>query len=66
MLIGKTIDEAKSIIENYNNMIEEKEYDESKLGEAIVYNDVYKQPSRKNCATLFVRGMNRVINKEQE
>lgn len=64
MLIGKTTSEAKEIINNYLSMIEEHEYDSDKLGEAIVYNDVYKQPSRKNCATLFVRGISKVIDKE--
>ncbi len=52
ILIGKTIDEAIKIIEEYENMIDEKEYDESILEEAIVYSDVYKQPSRKKCALL--------------
>ena len=52
LLVGHTIDEAISIIENYNNMIEERKYDESLLGDSIVYEDVSKQPSRKKCATL--------------
>lgn len=52
LLIGKTIEEALQIIENYNNMIEEKAYDQTLLGEAQVYDDVAKQPSRKKCATL--------------
>ena len=52
LLIGKTIDEAIKIIEEYENMIDEKQYDESILEDAIVYSDVYKQPSRKKCALL--------------
>lgn len=52
LLKGKTIDEALEIIKNYDNMIEEKEYDKTKLGEANAYNDIAKQPSRKKCATL--------------
>ena len=52
LLIGKTIDEAIKIIEEYEKMIDEKEYDENILEEAIVYSDVYKQPSRKKCALL--------------
>lgn len=56
-LIGKTIDEALKIIENYDNMIEEKEYDRSLLGEAVVYDDIAKQPSRKKCATLTWNGV---------
>ena len=63
MLIGKTIDEAKKIINNYFNMIEEREYDKELLGEANVFEDMYKQPSRKTCATLFVRGVNSYLNK---
>ena len=57
LLIGKTIDEAINIIKNFDNMIEEKEYDEELLEEAIVYDDVSKQPSRKKCATLSWHGL---------
>lgn len=61
MLIGKRINDAINIIENYYNMIEEKEYDKELLGEANVYNDIYKQPSRKTCSTLFTKGILKVI-----
>jgi len=64
LLIGKSLDEAKEILVNYFNMIEEREYDKSLLGEANVYDDVYKQPSRKTCATLFARGISKVIGEE--
>ena len=62
MLIGKTINEAKDILNNYFKMIEEQEYDSNLLGEANVYDDIYKQPSRKTCATLFARGINNYLN----
>lgn len=61
MLIGKSIDEAKNILKNYFNMIEEQDYDKELLGEANVYEDMYKQPSRKTCATLFARGIGNYI-----
>ena len=61
-LIGKTIDEAKNIIDNYLKMIEEREYDEDLLGELNVYNDLYKQPSRKKCATLSTFGIEKIID----
>lgn len=64
MLIGKTLDEANEILKNYFNMIEEQDYDKNILGEAMVYEDMYKQPSRKTCATLFARGIGKLINKE--
>lgn len=57
ILVGKTIDEAMKIIENYDNMIEEREYDADKLEEALAYDDVSRQPSRKKCATLTWHGL---------
>ena len=64
MLVGKTLDEANIILENYFNMIEEKEYDKEILKEANVYDDIYKQPARKTCATLFARGIGKIFNDE--
>ena len=57
LLEGKTIDEAIHIISNYSDMIEEKDYNEDILEEAVVYDDVAKQPSRKTCATLSWQGL---------
>lgn len=57
LLIGKTIDEAINIIKNFDNMIEEKEYDKDLLEEACCFDDVSKQPSRKKCATLSWHGL---------
>ena len=57
LLEGKTIDEALEIIKNYDAMIEEKEYDKALLEEALVFDDVAKQPSRKKCATLSWHGL---------
>ncbi len=61
-LIGKTVDEVKNILINYNNMIDEKEYDPSVLEQAIVYNDVYKQPNRKKCVLLPWWGIEKAIS----
>ena len=60
-LIGKTIDEAKKYIENFENMINEKPYDESILKEAIVYDEIYKQGNRKTCALLPYKGIKKII-----
>ena len=65
LLIGKKISEVNDILKNYYNMIEEKEYDKDLLGEACVYDDIYKQPSRKTCATLFARGMEKIVNNKK-
>ena len=66
LLIGKTLDEAKEILNNYFNMIEEHEYNKDILEEANVFEDMYKQPSRKTCATLFARGISKIFNEEEK
>lgn len=60
-IIGKKVSEAKEILTNFSNMIEEKEYNEDILEEAIVYDDIYKQPSRKKCALLPWWGLEKVV-----
>lgn len=57
LLKGKTIDDAINIIENYNDMIEEHPYNQDLLEDAIAYEDISKQPSRKKCATLSWNGI---------
>ena len=61
-IIGKTLEEAKEIYSNFLNMIDEHEYNEEILEEAIVYNDIYKQPNRKKCALLPWWGFEKVMN----
>ena len=63
MLINKTVEEALGIINNYQNMIDEKEYNIEVLKEAIVYSDIAKQPNRKKCATLTWDGMEKLLEK---
>lgn len=61
-LIGKTIAEVKEIYQNYENMINENSYDENLLGDAIVYDDIARQPNRKKCALLPWWGIKKVID----
>lgn len=65
-LIGKTIEEATEYINNFENMINEKDYDESVLNDAICYADIYKQSNRKTCATLPYRGISEAILKDEK
>jgi nitrogen fixation NifU-like protein len=51
-LIGLTIDEAKEYVKNFENMIEEREYNPDILNEGLAYDTICKQKSRKTCATL--------------
>ncbi len=60
-MIGKTIDEAKVIVDNYEKMINEEEYDKELLGELNVYDEIYKQPNRKKCALLPFESIKKVM-----
>ena len=62
-LIGKTIDEANKLMDNYYNMIEEKEFDEELLGELNAYSEIYMQPNRKKCAIFPFETLKKVIRK---
>jgi nitrogen fixation NifU-like protein len=62
-LIGKTIDEANILMDNYYNMIDEKEYDEELLGELNAYSEIYLQPNRKKCAIFPFETLKKVIKK---
>lgn len=64
-LIGKKVSDAINIITNYQNMINEKEYDKDVLGELLVYDEIYLQPNRKTCALLPSRAVINII-KEYE
>ena len=63
-LKGKTYEEANKIIDNFERMIDELPYDEDVLGEFNIYNEVYKQPSRKKCALLPVNAIKKIITKQ--
>ena len=60
-LIGKSVDEAKKILINYKNMIEDKEYNEELLGELNVYDNINKQPNRIKCALLPEVAIDRML-----
>lgn len=62
-LIGKTKEEAISIIDNYNKMINGEEFDKNLLEELIIYEDVSKQPARVKCATLGIDGILDLLKK---
>ena len=65
-LIGKTKEEAVEIISNFQKMIAEKNYNEEILNEAIVFEDIAKQPNRKKCATLTWDGIKAFIESRDD
>lgn len=65
-LIGKTIDEVLAYINNFEAMLEEKEYTNDSLNEAIVFDETYKQGNRKTCVTLPYVGLKKAIKEYQD
>ncbi len=65
-IIGMTLEEANIFIDNFNNMIYEKEYDHELMGEALAFDEICKQESRKTCATLPYRGLAKIITDKPE
>lgn len=61
-IIGKNLDEAIEIYKNFNQMLNEQEYNSEILEEANAYDDIYKQPNRKKCALLPWWGFEKVVN----
>ena len=63
LFLNKTVQEAYKILENYENMINEKDYDSDILGEALAYDEIYKQENRKHCAMLPWNGIKELLQK---
>ena len=62
LLKDKTITEAKEIINNIDNMLNDLEYDKDLIKEASVYENT-KNTSRKTCAWLPYAGIKKIIEK---
>ena len=61
LIKGKKVEEAKSIINEYMNMLEEKPYDSEVLEEANAFDTLYKQANRIKCGTIGIRAMKDLI-----
>ena len=62
-IIGKSVKETLNYINNFDNMVEEKEYDEDMLNEAIAFDEIYKQQNRKTCVILPYVGIKKILEK---
>ena len=65
LLIGKTIDEAHAIINEYYKMVELLPYDEEVLHEAIAFHQVGKQANRIKCATIGFKAIETCIKEHK-
>jgi nitrogen fixation NifU-like protein len=63
---GKTVEEAKKIMENYYAIIDGRPYDADLLDEAVALQGVSRQPNRINCATIGWRGLEKLMEQSEE
>ena len=56
------IKEAKEYIDSFYNMINEKEYNKDILKDALVFDEIYKQGSRKTCALIPYMGIKQILD----
>lgn len=61
---GKTKEQALQLLSNYHNMITGHEYNEEDLEELIIFNEIYKQGNRINCALLGAEGIRYILKNE--
>lgn len=66
LIKGKKIEQAKKIIQNYYNMIDEKEYDEEILEEANAFDTLSQQANRIKCGTIGIHAMSDLIKQYEE
>lgn len=62
-IIGKSVSEALKYINNFENMVNEENFNEELLGEAIAFDEIYKQANRKTCVTLPYTGIKKILKK---
>ena len=62
-IIGKSVKEALDYINNFDNMVNEYEYNEEMLGEGIAFDEIYKQQNRKTCVILPYNGIKKILEK---
>lgn len=66
LLIGKTIEEARTIIGEYYRMIDGQEYDDEVLNEAVALQGVSRQANRIKCAIIGWQGIEQLIRESEE
>lgn len=64
LTLGKNKEQALYILDQYLNMIYEKEYDDSVLDEALVFVNTHKQAARIKCATIGCNGIKELLDED--
>lgn len=66
LVLDKSKKDALYVIEQYQNMIYEKEFDEEVVGELIAFVNTHKQAARIKCATLGSLGIKELLEDKKD
>jgi nitrogen fixation NifU-like protein len=64
LLLNKTVEDAQVIMQNYFNMLYEKDYDPDLLEEANAFQNTSKQANRIKCASIGWIGLEKILKGE--
>lgn len=64
LLKGKTVDEARYLIDQFYHMIKQEPYDPEILDEANVFINTGKQANRIKCATIGWKGLLEILDRQ--
>ena len=62
LLKGKSFEQAREILSNYENMVSEKPFDEDVLEEANAFDTLYQQANRIKCGTIGIHAIEELID----
>lgn len=66
LVIGKNVQDALYIIEQYQKMIHEQPFDDTVLDEAIVFINTHRQAARIKCATIGWDALKELLNHDHK
>lgn len=64
LLNGKTVDEALTIADNFDQLMRQEPCDEDILEEADAFANVPREPARINCARIGWKGLRKALGQE--
>ena len=65
LVSGKSVAQARAILRNYLAMIDQQEYDEELLQEAVAFANVGRQANRIKCATIGWKALEEILDESE-
>ncbi|MFA6830599.1 MAG: SUF system NifU family Fe-S cluster assembly protein [Bacilli bacterium] len=66
MIKGQSVETANQMMDEFNKMLSNQEFDSDSLGEAICFKTTSLQPSRITCANISWRGLKKAFIEEEK